>query len=60
MAVPKRKNSKVKYKYSLLKKFIQKKVQKNINNITIINKLNKLKDSVNLKKLKRYKRKNYW
>jgi len=47
MAVPKKKNKKVKFKYSILKKKIQKKISENIINIR-------------KKKLKNYNRKIYW
>jgi len=47
MAVPKKKNKKVKFKYSILKKEIQKKISENIINIK-------------KKKLKNYNRKVYW
>ena len=47
MAVPKKKNKKVKFKYSILKKEIQKKISENIINIR-------------KKKLKNYNRKIYW
>lgn len=47
MAVPKKKNKKVKFKYSILKKEIQKKISENIINIK-------------KKKLKNYSRKIYW
>lgn len=47
MAVPKKKNKKVKFKYSILKKEIQKKISENIINIK-------------KKKLKNYNRKIYW
>ena len=46
MAVPKKKNKKVKFKYSILKKKIQKKISENIINIR-------------KKKLKNYNRKIY-
>jgi hypothetical protein len=46
MAVPKKKNKKVKFKYSILKKEIQKKISENIINIK-------------KKKLKNYSRKIY-
>lgn len=46
MAVPKKKNKKVKFKYSILKKEIQKKISENIINIK-------------KKKLKNYNRKIY-
>lgn len=48
MAVPKKKNKKVKLKYSILKKNLQKKIKENI--FSIIKK----------KKLKKYKHKCYW
>ena len=49
MAVPKRKSSKIKFKYSLLKKDLHQKMQKSIISIK------------NLKQnLKKYKRKFYW
>ena len=47
MAVPKKKNKKVKFKYSILKKEIQKKISENIINIK-------------KRKLKNYNRKIYW
>lgn len=47
MAVPKKKNKKVKFKYSILKKEIQKKISENIINIK-------------KKKLKNFNRKVYW
>lgn len=47
MAVPKKKNKKVKFKYTILKKEIQKKISENIVNIK-------------KKKLKNYNRKVYW
>lgn len=48
MAVPKKKNKKVKLKYSILKKNMQKKINENI-----INLLKK-------KKINNYNRKHYW
>lgn len=48
MAVPKKKNKKVKFKYSILKNDAQKKVKVNIFNI------------INKRIIKKYKRKCYW
>jgi len=48
MAVPKKKNKKVKLKYSILKKNIKKKINENIINI------------IKKGKIKTYNRKNYW
>lgn len=48
MAVPKRKNKKVKFKYSILKKDAQKKIKVNIFNI------------INKRVIKKYKHKCYW
>ena len=48
MAVPKKKNKKVKLKYSILKKNMQKKINENIVNI------------LKKKKINNYNRKRYW
>lgn len=48
MAVPKKKNKKVKLKYSILKKNLQKKIKENIFNI------------IKKKSIYKYNRKCYW
>lgn len=48
MAVPKKKNKKVKFKYSFLKKNLQKKINENIVNI------------LKKRKINNYSRKRYW
>ena len=48
MAVPKKKNKKVKLKYSILKQNMQKKINENIVNI------------LKKKKINNYNRKRYW